>query len=219
MFTGSIEEIGTVKQMIPGKESYRLTVSAQKVLEGTNIGDSIATIGICLTVTAIHGNSFDADVMAETVRRTNLSSLHAGIRVNQERALTLSSRLGGHIVSGHIDGTGTITSMVREDNAVWITVAAKGELLKYMIEKGSIAIDGISLTLAYVDEECFKVSVIPHTGEETILLKKKPGDTVNLECDLIGKYVEKLLGCRQETEKRPMSGGITEAFLIENGFM
>lgn len=219
MFTGIIEEIGTVKQMIPGKESYRLTVSAQKVLEGTKIGDSIATNGICLTVTAIHGNSFDADVMAETVRRTNLSSLHAGSRVNLERALTLSSRLGGHIVSGHIDGTGTITSMVREDNAVWITVAAKGELLKYMIEKGSIAIDGISLTLAYVDEECFKVSVIPHTGEETILLKKKPGDTVNLECDLIGKYVEKLLGCRQETEKRPMSGGITEAFLIENGFM
>ena len=219
MFTGIIEEIGTVKQMIPGKESYRLTVSAQKVLEGTKIGDSIATNGICLTVTAIHGNSFDADVMAETVRRTNLSSLHAGSRVNLERALTLSSRLGGHIVSGHIDGTGTITSMVREDNAVWITVAAKGELLKYMIEKGSIAIDGISLTLAYVDEECFKVSVIPHNGEETILLKKKPGDTVNLECDLIGKYVEKLLGCRQETEKRPMSGGITEAFLIENGFM
>lgn len=219
MFTGIIEEIGTVKQMIPGKESYRLTVSAQKVLEGTKIGDSIATNGICLTVTAIHGNSFDADVMAETVRRTNLSSLHAGSRVNLERALTLSSRLGGHIVSGHIDGTGTITSMVREDNAVWITVAAKGELLKYMIEKGSIAIDGISLTLAYVDEECFKVSVIPHTGEETILLKKKPGDTVNLECDLIGKYVEKLLSCRQETENRPMSGGITEAFLIENGFM
>ena len=219
MFTGIIEEIGTVKQMIPGKESYRLTVSAEKVLEGTKVGDSIATNGICLTVTAIRGNSFDADVMAETVRRTNFSSLHAGSRVNLERALTLSSRLGGHIVSGHIDGTGTITSMVREDNGVWITVSAKGSLLKYMIEKGSIAIDGISLTLAYVDDECFKVSVIPHTGEETILLKKKPGDTVNLECDLIGKYVEKLLRCQPEDEKQPASGGITEAFLIENGFI
>ncbi|MGN0204496.1 MAG: riboflavin synthase [Coprococcus sp.] len=219
MFTGIIEEIGTVKQMIPGKESYRLTVSAEKVLEGTKVGDSIATNGICLTVTSIRGNSFDADVMAETVRRTNLSSLHAGSRVNLERALTLSSRLGGHIVSGHIDGTGTITSMVREDNAVWITVSAKSSLLKYMIEKGSIAIDGISLTLAYVDDECFKVSVIPHTGEETILLKKKPGDTVNLECDLIGKYVEKLLRCQSEDEKDQTSGGITEAFLIENGFM
>lgn len=219
MFTGIIEEIGTVKQMIPGKESYRLTVSAEKVLEGTKVGDSIATNGICLTVTAIRGNSFDADVMAETVRRTNFASLHAGSRVNLERALTLSSRLGGHIVSGHIDGTGTITSMIREDNAVWITVAAKDNLLKYMIEKGSIAIDGISLTLAYVDDECFKVSVIPHTGEETILLKKKPGDTVNLECDLIGKYVEKLLRCQPEDENVPASGGITEAFLIENGFM
>lgn len=128
------------------------------------------------------------------------------------------SRLGGHIVSGHIDGTGTISDMTREDNAVWVTVQTKPDLLKYMIEKGSIAIDGVSLTIAYVDGGCFKVSVIPHTGEETILLKKKPGDTVNLECDLIGKYVEKLLfGKAEETQKS--SGGITEAFLAENGFM
>lgn len=219
MFTGIIEEIGTVKQMIPGTVSYRLTVNAKKVLDGTKVGDSIATNGICLTVTAIHGNCFDADVMAETVRRTNFSSLHAGSRVNLERALTLSSRLGGHIVSGHIDGTGRITDMTREDNAVWVTVNTKPELLKYMIEKGSIAIDGVSLTLAYVDSECFKVSVIPHTGEETILLTKKPGDTVNLECDLIGKYVEKLMMCRSDEENKPSGGGISEAFLMENGFM
>ena len=173
MFTGIIEEIGIVKQLVPGKVSYRLTVSANKVLEGTQVGDSIATNGICLTVTAIHGNNFDADVMAETVRRTNFSSLHAGSRVNLERALTPMSRLGGHIVSGHIDGTGTISDMTREDNAVWVTVQTKPDLLKYMIEKGSIAIDGVSLTIAYVDDGCFKVSVIPHTGEETILLKKK----------------------------------------------
>ena len=193
MFTGIIEEVGTVKQLIPGTVSYKLSVSASKVLEGTAVGDSIATNGICLTVTAIHGNSFDADVMAETVRRTSFSSLRPGSPVNLERALTLSSRLGGHIVSGHIDGTGKITDMTREDNAVWVTVACGRDLLRYMIEKGSVAIDGISLTIAYVDDECFKVSIIPHTGEETILLKKKPGDPVNLECDLIGKYVEKLL--------------------------
>ncbi len=219
MFTGIIEEIGTVKQMIPGTVSYRLTVNAKKILEGTKVGDSIATNGICLTVTGIHGNSFDADVMAETVRRTNFSSLHAGSRVNLERALTLSSRLGGHIVSGHIDGTGRITDMTREDNAVWVTVNTKPELLRYMIEKGSIAIDGVSLTLVYVDSECFKVSVIPHTGEETILLKKKPGDTVNLECDLIGKYVEKLMTGQTVENEKPSGGGISEAFLMENGFM
>ena len=216
MFTGIIEEIGIVKQLVPGKVSYRLTVSANKVLEGTQVGDSIATNGICLTVTAIHGNNFDADVMAETVRRTNFSSLHAGSRVNLERALTPMSRLGGHIVSGHIDGTGTISDMTREDNAVWVTVQTKPDLLKYMIEKGSIAIDGVSLTIAYVDDGCFKVSVIPHTNHP--ISKKKPGDTVNLECDLIGKYVEKLLfGKAEETQKS--SGGITEAFLAENGFM
>ena len=218
MFTGIIEEIGTIKQMIPGKKSYKITVSAEKVLEGTKIGDSIATNGICLTVTDIRENSFDADVMAETVRRTNLSSLHAGSKVNLERALCLGDRLGGHIVSGHIDGTGVITDMTREDNAVWITVNCTGSLLHYMIEKGSIAIDGISLTLAYVDDECFKVSVIPHTGEETILLQKKPGDTVNLECDLIGKYVEKLLLHKPE-EKTAKSSSLDMNFLRENGFL
>ena len=219
MFTGIIEEIGTIKQMIPGKVSYRITVTAEKVLQGTRIGDSISTNGICLTVTDIRGNSFDADVMAETVRRTNLSSMRAGSRVNLERALQLGSRFGGHIVSGHIDGTGVITDMTREDNAVWITVRCGGNLLRYMIEKGSIAIDGISLTLAYVDNECFKVSVIPHTGEETTLLKKKPGDTVNLECDLIGKYVEKLLQPREEEKPAEGSGGLDMNFLRENGFL
>ena len=219
MFTGIIEEIGTVRQLIPGTVSYKLTVSAGKVLEGTQIGDSISTNGIYLTVTAIHGGCFDADVMAETVRRTSFSSFPPGTKVNLERALTLSSRLGGHIVSGHIDGTGTIRSMVREDNAVWITVEAGPQLLRYMIEKGSIAIDGVSLTLAYVDEECFKVSIIPHTGEETILLSKKPGDLVNLECDIIGKYVEKLLFAPKEEQKSAPKKGIDLSFLAENGFV
>ncbi len=224
MFTGIIEETGTVKQLIPGSVSYRLVVSADKVLEGTQIGDSIATNGICLTVTAIRGKSFEADVMAETVRRTNLSSLHVGSKVNLERALTLSSRLGGHIVSGHIDGTGTITDMTREDNAVWVTVETGPALLKYMIEKGSIAIDGISLTIAYVDDTCFKVSVIPHTGAETTLLSRKPGDSVNLECDEIGKFVEKLMRCgvvpgSGTAEAQPARSHISMAFLAENGFI
>ena len=218
MFTGIIEEVGTVRQLIPGTVSYRLTVSASKVLEGTQVGDSIATNGICLTVTSIHGGCFDADVMAETVRRTSFSTFHAGSRVNLERALTLSSRLGGHIVSGHIDGTGKIRSMEREDNAVWITVEAGPDLLRYMIEKGSIAIDGVSLTLAYVDSQCFKVSIIPHTGEETILLTRKPGDLVNLECDIIGKYVEKFLLTPKE-EAPAQKTGIDLAFLAENGFV
>lgn len=222
MFTGIIEEVGTVKQLVPGTVSYKLTVSASKVLEGTQIGDSIATNGICLTVTGIHGNSFDADVMAETVRRTSFSALRVGSPVNLERALTLSSRLGGHIVSGHIDGTGKITDMTREDNAVWVTVSCGPQLLRYMIEKGSVAIDGISLTIAYVDDACFKVSIIPHTGEETILLKKSPGDPVNLECDLIGKYVEKLLmgadGSPYIKAAAPKRG-IDAAFLMENGFL
>ncbi len=221
MFTGIIEEIGTVKQMIPGKVSYRIIISANKVTEGTQVGDSIATNGICLTVTALHGGSFEADVMAETVRRTNFSSLRAGSKVNLERALTPCRRLGGHIDSGHIDGTGVITDMTREDNAVWVTVRTESSILHYMIEKGSIAIDGVSLTIAYVDDTCFKVSVIPHTGEETILLKKKAGDTVNLECDLNGNYVEKLLFHKTDdtTEAADGNTGISEAFLMECGFM
>ena len=214
MFTGIVEEVGQVKAIGNGT----LQIQATKVLEDVKLGDSIAVNGICLTVTGFNSHSFQADVMPETIKRTSLGELKLGSPVNLERALTLSSRLGGHIVSGHIDGTGTISDMTREDNAVWVTVQTKPDLLKYMIEKGSIAIDGVSLTIAYVDDGCFKVSVIPHTGEETILLKKKPGDTVNLECDLIGKYVEKLLfGKAEETQKS--SGGITEAFLAENGFM
>ena len=207
MFTGIIEEIGTVKQLIPGTVSYKLVVSADKVLEGTKIGDSISTNGICLTVTAIHGGCFEADVMPETVR------------VNLERALTLNSRLGGHIVSGHIDGTGTIKSMTREDNAVWLTIETQPQLLRYMIEKGSIALDGVSLTLAGVDDKSLKVSIIPHTGEETVLLMKKPGDLVNIECDLIGKYVEKLMKTDTDQPAQAEKSVIDLNFLAENGFV
>ncbi|MDZ5000609.1 riboflavin synthase, partial [Clostridium perfringens] len=182
------------------------------------LGDSICTNGVCLTITNISGNTFEADVMAETLRRSNLGQLSIGSKINLERALSLETRLGGHIGSGHIDGTGEIISLVKEDNATWVSIKASSEILKYVVEKGSIAIDGISLTVAYVDNEVFKVSIIPHTGEETILLKKKPGETVNLECDVIGKYVEKLLGLRVKNEAMKKES-ISETFLRENGFL
>ncbi len=193
MFTGLVEEVGTVRHMSTGGISGQIAIRADKVLEGTKIGDSIAVNGICLTVVSLQPDGFTADVMAETVRRSSLSTCRSGDTVNLERAMPANGRFGGHIVSGHIDGTGVIQSMVREENAVWITVAAGPNLLKYIVEKGSIAIDGISLTVAYVDGRVFKVSVIPHTGEETTLLGKKPGDPVNLENDIVGKYVEKLM--------------------------
>lgn len=217
MFTGIIEEVGEVKSLKIGSESSKLTIKAHKVLEKTLIGDSIATNGVCLTVTNINGNSFEADVMEETFRRSNLRNLKVGSKVNLERALTLEKRLGGHIVSGHIDGCGKVLSLIKEKNAVWVTIGADKKILKYIIEKGSIAIDGISLTVAYVDEEVFKVSIIPHTGEETTLLTKKLGESVNLECDMIGKYVEKLLGFNNKEEKK--ESNITEEFLRNNGFM
>ena len=214
MFTGIIEEIGTVRRIERGAKGARLTIGAETVLEGTKIGGSIATNGVCLTVTGMTADSFSADVMAETLRRSGLGALQSGAPVNLERAMPANGRFGGHIVSGHIDGTGTVASLRREDNAVWVTVHAAPALLRYIVEKGSIAIDGVSLTVAAVDTDGFSVSIIPHTGAQTILLGKKPGDTVNLECDVIGKYVEKLLGPHQE---KPGSG-ITMDFLVQNGF-
>lgn len=218
MFTGIIEEIGIVQGIKKGEKSSKLLIKANKVLEKTRLGDSICTSGVCLTVTNISANTFEADIMAETLRRSNLGNCSIGSRVNLERALSLETRLGGHIVSGHIDGVGEIVSFVKEDNATWITIKAKAKILKYIVEKGSIAIDGISLTVAYVDSEVFKVSIIPHTGEETILLTKMIKDTVNLECDVIGKYVEKLLGIRVDTEESNKTS-ISEDFLRNNGFL
>lgn len=194
MFTGIVEELGTIRSLAISGSSGKIHIQAKKVLEGTKIGDSIAVNGICLTVVTMTPDSFSADVMAETVRRSSLGSCRMGDRVNLERAMAADGRFGGHMVAGHIDGTGTIASLVQEENAVWVTIRTKPEILHYIVEKGSIAIDGISLTVAAVDDTSFKVSVIPHTGEETTLLKRTPGDTVNLETDIVGKYVEKLLG-------------------------
>ena len=212
MFTGIIEEIGTVRRIEHGAKGARLTIQAKTVLEDTRIGDSIATNGVCLTVVSMTGDSFSADVMAESLRRSSLGTLQGGSPVNLERAMAANGRFGGHIVSGHIDGTGTIASQKREDNAVWVKVKTPAPLLRYIVEKGSIAIVGVSLTVAAVTETDFSVSIIPHTGAQTILLGKKPGEPVNLECDVIGKYVEKLIQPHK-------TGGISTDFLAANGFI
>ncbi|WP_195999486.1 riboflavin synthase [Clostridium sp. 1001271B_151109_B4] len=217
MFTGIIEELGIIKEIKRGVKSSKLIIKANKVLEKTKVGDSICTNGVCLTVTNLKGNSFEADVMAETLRRSNLGLLDIGNKVNLERALTLESRIGGNIVSGHIDGIGQIISLEKEDNATWVTVKAASKILRYVVLKGSITIDGISLTVAYVDESIFKVSIIPHTAQETTLLNKSIGETVNLECDVISKYVEKLMGFASKEEYNPNTS-ISEEFLRENGF-
>lgn len=216
MFTGIIEEVGVVKSIRMGAQSAVITIQAEKVMEDIHVGDSIATNGVCLTVTSFDKNSYSVDVMHETLRRTNLGTLKSGSRVNLERAMAADGRFGGHIVAGHVDDPGTITSMEKDDNAIWITIRTTPAVPKYIVEKGSIAIDGISLTVARVDDKSFAVSVIPHTGANTTLLEKKPGDTVNLETDMVGKYVEKLLRY-EESEEKPQSG-ITMDFLKSHGF-
>lgn len=216
MFTGIIEEIGTINRLSRNGDGARLLINAKKVLNDVKLGDSIATNGVCLTVTAYNSHSFQVDVMAETMRRSNLKYLKVGSPVNLERALRLGSRLGGHWVTGHIDDMGTIVSFQQEHNAQWITIKPPKTLVRYMILKGSIAIDGVSLTIQYVDSEEFKVSIIPHTKDETLLLRKKIGDSVNLECDLIGKYVEKLI--KVQTEEKSQNSGLTMEVLTQNGF-
>lgn len=219
MFTGLVEEVGIIQGIRRGQRSCVLTIGCKNVLEGSKIGDSIAVNGVCLTVTAMGGGYYTADVMAETMNRSSLSQLSQGARVNLERAMPADGRFGGHIVSGHIDGTGSIQAIERDDNAVWYTVAAEPNVLRYIVEKGSITIDGISLTVAYVDARCFKVSIIPHTQQVTSLHDRGIGDIVNLECDIIGKYVEKLLTHPQQEElEEKQESRLTEAFLREYGF-
>ncbi|MGN0153641.1 MAG: riboflavin synthase [Lachnospiraceae bacterium] len=224
MFTGIVEEIGTVVSVSQGTKAAKLTLQGNLIFEDMHIGDSIAVNGVCLTVTEKTSNTFIVDVMPETLRRSSLGKLTKGSKVNMERAMAANGRFGGHIVSGHIDGTGEIESFVKEDNAVWVTINASSKLLKYIIEKGSITIDGISLTVAYVDNRCFKVSLIPHTAANTTLLTKKAGDIVNLENDIVGKYIDKLLHFEEKTpvaeaEEDITAGGISMDFLAENGFI
>ena len=200
MFTGIVEECGTVLDVLKNGVSGSVQIQASTVLEGTKTGDSIAVNGVCLTVTKLTKSSFTADVMAETFRRTNLGSLGKNSRINLERAMAADGRFGGHIVSGHIDGTGIISRIKEEGNAVWIYISAPQSILNLIVEKGSVAVDGISLTVAAVSDKEFAVSVIPHTRENTALSGKKTGAVVNLENDIIGKYVQKLTGTAQINE-------------------
>lgn len=215
MFTGVIEEIGIIKNVKKNNKSSIITIQGKKIFEDINIGDSISVNGVCLTVTTFSNEIFTADVMNETLSRSSLGSLQNGSYVNLERAMSSSGRFGGHIVSGHIDGTGKIIKIKRDDNAIWYTVTVEDNLIKYIVEKGSIAIDGISLTVANVNNNSFSVSIIPHTSQETILSHRLVGDIVNIENDIIGKYVEKLITF--EKNKKDESN-ITMDFLINNGF-
>lgn len=216
IFTGIIEELGVVKSIVINGASGCITIKAKKVLEGTQLGDSIAVNGTCLTVTSINSDGFSADVMAETVKRTSLSQVGKGDLVNLERAMILNGRFGGHIVSGHIDGTGTITKYTKEENAIWVTIKAPDEILDLIVEKGSICIDGISLTVATVSDQDFQVSIIPHTAKETTLIHKKVGSLVNLENDIVGKYIKKLMENNQEEQAKKASG-LTMEMLEEYG--
>lgn len=216
MFTGLVAELGTVQRLDRQGESYHLTISAVKVMQNLKIGDSVAVNGACLTVVDMHDSVFTADVMPETVRLTNIGSLHAGDKVNLERTLCLCDGLDGHIVSGHVEGLGTIISRRPEGIADVVEIAAEARLLRYILPKGSIAIDGISLTVTAVTDSSFSVAIIPHTAKETTLGFKGVGDKVNLETDIIGKYVERLLntGAYGKSEKQ-----LDKNILLENGFI
>lgn len=213
MFTGIVEEIGSIAAVKKGAGESRLVIHGRKIFSDLKIGDSVAVNGVCLTAAEINGDTFTADVMNETLSRSSLGSLKAGSHVNLERAMAADGRFGGHIVAGHVDGTGVISQIKNDGNAVRYTISADASVLRYIIEKGSVAIDGISLTVTEVNRDSFGVSIIPHTSSETILSEKKCGDIVNLENDMIAKYVEKLLGTQSKHESN-----ITRDFLARHGF-
>ena len=214
MFTGLIEEIGSVRHVVSGAEWGSIAIGCRNVLSGTKIGDSIAVNGVCLTVTDLKKDGFTADVMAETLHRSSLGALRQGDPVNLERAMPADGRFGGHIVAGHIDGTGVLSRKERTGNAVLLEISAAPAILYEIVEKGSIAIDGVSLTVVSVSENGFTVSIIPHTGAQTILLEKNTGSTVNLETDVIAKYVRRFTSPAPEEKKTTL----TLDFLRENGF-
>lgn len=214
MFTGIIEEIGIVTAVRRGAVSSALTIAGGVIFDDLKLGDSVAVNGVCLTAASLASRAFTADVMHETLRRSTLGALQGGSRVNLERAMPANGRFGGHIVSGHIDGTGRVAAVRRDGNALWYTIAAEQAVLRLIVEKGSVAIDGVSLTVAAVGKADFSVSVIPHTAGATVLGERRAGDAVNLENDMIGKYVERLL----DAPKGGMDSGITAAFLAAHGY-
>lgn len=216
MFTGIIEELGTIRGVSLTKDGGELQIAATTVLGGTKLGDSIAVNGTCLTVTKLEKDGFTAFVMVESLRRTNLGSLKRGSVVHLERAMAADGRFGGHMVTGHIDGQGTFLSQKPEGQAVVLTIGADPEILSGIVEKGSIAIDGTSLTVMDVGKDSFRVGIIPHTGGHTALLDRPKGYACNLETDVIGKYIQKFLA--KNTESTPKKSTLTMDFLRENGF-
>ena len=215
MFSGIIEAVGTIRALRKDAGGARVAVEAAAVLSGAKIGDSIALNGVCVTVVGFNDKAFEADLSIETLRRTNLGELNVGDGCNLERAMALGERLGGHLVSGHVDGVGRIRNRKSEGDSIWLTIEAPVEVMRYVVYKGSVAVDGISLTVAARGEETFSVSIIPHTSEQTTLTRKKDGARVNLEADLIGKYVEKLLAPHAAAGERK---GLTVEKLKEQGY-
>lgn len=215
MFSGIIEAVGVIRSLRKDARGARIAVEAPGVLDDARLGDSVALNGACVTVAAFDAKSFEADLSVETLRRTNLGALRVGDRCNLERATALGGRLGGHLVSGHIDGVGRIRGRAHEGDSIWLTVEAPVEVMRYVVYKGSVAVDGISLTVAACEEDAFSVSVIPHTSAQTTLTEKRDGAAVNLEADMIGKYVEKLLAPHAPPESR---GGITMEKLKGQGY-
>lgn len=219
MFTGIIEEIGAISTIKQTGEAIVLVIEANKILKDVQLGDSISVNGVCLTVTTFTEKQFTVDVMPETVKGTSLRTLKRGSKVNLERAMAAGGRFGGHFVSGHADGIGVIKNKKQHENAVYYDIEVENELLRYIIYKGSVAVDGTSLTVFGVSEDSFTISLIPHTLSETVIGLKGPGEIVNVECDMLGKYVDHFLANRfnsTQTSKRKSS--ITEQFLEENGF-
>ncbi|MFY4775919.1 riboflavin synthase [Metabacillus sp. RGM 3146] len=215
MFTGIVEEIGRVESIRQGSRSMILSISASSILDDVSLGDSISINGVCLTVTDFTNRSFTVDVMPETMKATNLHQLNKGSSVNLERAMAANGRFGGHFVSGHVDGTGKIVRKKAEENAVYYEIETSPSVTETLVMKGSIAVDGVSLTIFGLKDGCVTISLIPHTLSQTIIGMKKEGDLVNIECDLIGKYLHKFANVSQDKKK----GKLTADFFRENGFI
>ncbi len=233
MFTGIVEKVGVVKSVKRGQKSFSLTFGLPEIFDDVKIGDSIAINGVCLTVNSMESGTWTADVMPETVRNTGLYEVKAGSEVNMERAMAANGRFGGHIVSGHIDGMGKIVKIKKDDIAYRYEITAGDDVMRYIVRKGSITIDGISLTVADIGTNSFEVSVIPHTLDVTVLKNKKQGDTVNLETDIVGRYIEKLfvdedqnllymnreIFSKKQVKSQMGKRDISRDFLSENGYI
>jgi riboflavin synthase len=217
MFTGIVEEIGRVESVQQAGESIVMQIAASKVLSDVHLGDSISINGVCLTVTSFTDASFSVDIMPETFRSSSLRQLAPNSSVNLERAMSANGRFGGHFVSGHVDGVGEITRVEQIDNAIYYDISIPRNLLIYFVEKGSVSVDGTSLTVFWIGEHSLTISLIPHTVEETVLGKKRVGDTVNIECDMLGKYIMRYLEQRSGSKPEP-TASLGSQFFEDHGF-